>query len=99
MATRSKRAVRLDRRQRARLRLTVLRLGGLLGWGPRDVIGFVEALTGHSWQRCGRSDLEVVRDEFLALRWVIRRKAVRRSACPPTPSAHVSTDNRHAAQY
>jgi hypothetical protein len=76
----------------------VLRLGGLLGWGPRDVIGFAETLTGHSWQRCGRTDLEVIRDEFLALRWVIRRKAVRRSACPPTPCAHVSTDYRHAAQ-
>jgi hypothetical protein len=90
--------VRFRRRERARLRLTVLRLGGLLGWGPRDVIGFAETLTGHSWQRCGRTDLEVIRDEFLALRWVIRRKAVRRSACPPTPCAHVSTDYRHAAQ-
>jgi hypothetical protein len=98
VATRSRRASRTRQRERARLLINVLRLGRLLGWGPRDVIGFAEALTGHSWQHCGRSDLEVVRDEFLALRWVIRRKAARRSVCPPMPSAHADTDYRHAAQ-
>jgi hypothetical protein len=97
VATRSRPAARIRLRERARLRLNVLRLGGLLGWGPRDVIGFVEALTGRTWQHCGRCDLEVVRDEFLALRWVIRRKAARRFVCPPMPSAHASTDYRHAA--
>jgi hypothetical protein len=77
--------VRFRRRERARLRLTVLRLGGLLGWGPRDVIGFTEALTGRTWRQCGRLELEAVRDEFLALRWVIRRKAARRSVRSPIP--------------
>jgi len=99
VVTRSRRAARVRQRERARLRLNVLRLGGLLGWGPRDVIGFAETLTGHSWKRCGRSDLAVVRDEFLALRWVIRRKAARRSVCPPMPSAHASTDCCHVAQH
>lgn len=77
--------MRFRRRERARLRLTVLRLGGLLGWGPRDVIGFTEALTGRTWQQCGGLDLEAVRDEFLALRWVVRRKAARRSVRSPIP--------------
>ena len=77
--------MRLRRQERARLRLSVLRLGGLLGWGPRDVIGFTEALTGRTWRRCGRLDLEAVRDEFLALRWAIRRKTARRALSSPTP--------------
>jgi hypothetical protein len=98
VATRSRRASRTRQRERARLRINVLRLRGLLGWGPRDVIGFAEALTGRTWQHCGRTELEVVRDEFLALRWVIRRKAARRSARPPMPSAHAGTDYRHAVQ-
>src|SRR3954471_7562436 len=85
MATNSRRAVRIPQRKRARLRLRVFRLGGLLGWGPRDVIGFAEALTGRPWRRCGAGDLENVQEEFLALRWVIRRKASRRSLQPPTP--------------
>ena len=87
MATRGRRAVRIRQRKRARLRLVVLRLGGLLGWGPRDVIGFAEALTGRPWRQCGRADLEAVRDEFLALRWAIRRKAARRSCAVRLPSA------------
>jgi hypothetical protein len=70
----------------------------LLGWGPRDVIGFAEALTGQTWQQCGRADLEAVRDEFLALRWAIRRKATRRSLCSSMPSALASTDYDHALQ-
>src|SRR4051812_18605733 len=40
VVTRSKRGIRIHQRKRARLRLGVLRLGALLGWGPRDVIGF-----------------------------------------------------------
>jgi hypothetical protein len=77
--------VQFRRRERTRLRLTVLRLGGLLGWGPRDVIGFTEALTGRTWRQCGRLELEAVQDEFLALRWVIRRKVARRSVRSPIP--------------
>ena len=97
MTRRGRRSARIRQRQRVRLRLVVLRLGGRLGWGPRDVIGFAEALTNRSWRRCGRTDLEAVRDEFLALRWVIRRKAAQRSnrASPPT---FVITDYPHAAQ-
>ena len=84
MTRRGRRSARIRQRQRVRLRLVVLRLGGRLGWGPREVIGFAEALTNRHWRRCGRTDLEAVRDEFLALRWAIRRKSARRSARPPS---------------
>jgi hypothetical protein len=77
----------------------VLRLGGLLGWGPRDVIGFAEALTGRTWRQCGRGDLEAVRDEFLALRWAIRRKAARHPLCSSTPSSLARSDYGHALHH
>lgn len=96
MATRNSRATRFRRRERARLRLSVLRLGGTLGWGPRDVMGFTEALTGRSWQRCGRSDLEAVRDEYLVLLWTIRRKDARRSGHRPTSLVLAGEGYRHA---
>ena len=97
MATRSRRAVRIRQRRRARLRLRVLRLGGLLGWGPRDVIGFAEALTGRPWRRSVASDLETVQDELLALRWVIRRKTARRSVQQPLAIADIHRGHEHAA--
>ena len=55
MTRRGRRSARIRQRQRARLRLVVLRLGGRLGWGPRDVIGFAEALTNRPWRQCGRT--------------------------------------------
>jgi hypothetical protein len=64
----------------------VLRLGGRLGWGPRDVIGFAEALTNRPWRQCGRHELEAVRDEYLALFWAIRRRAARKGHVRPLPS-------------
>lgn len=97
MATPSRRTARIRQRRRARLRPRVLRLGGLLGWGPRDVIGFAEALTGRPWRHCGAPDLETVQDEFLALRWVIRRKAARRSAQQPLAIADIYRGYEHAA--
>lgn len=78
MPRRGRRSARIRQRQRARLRLVVLRLGGRLGWGPRDVIGFAEALTNRPWRQCGRHELEAVRDEYLALLWAIRRRAARK---------------------
>src|SRR3954453_5955587 len=96
MATRNRRTARIRQRRRARLRLWVLRLGGLLGWGSRDVIGFAEALTGRPWRHCGAADLESVQDEFLALRWVIRRKTARRSLLPPNEFALVNRGHQHA---
>jgi hypothetical protein len=97
MTRRGRRSARIRQRQRVRLRLVVLRLGGRLGWGPRDVISFAEALTNRPWLKCGRTDLEAVRDEFLALRWVIRRKSARRSVRPPFPRLTVM-EYRHAAE-
>ena len=97
MTRRGRRSARIRQRQRVRLRLVVLRLGGRLGWGPRDVIGFAEALTNRPWRQCGRMDLEAVRDEFLAIRWVIRRKSARRSIRPPFPKLTLM-EYRHAAE-
>ena len=97
MTRRGRRSARIRQRQHVRLRLVVLRLGGRLGWGPRDVIGFAEALTNRSWRRCGRTDLEAVRDEFLALRWAIRRKSARRSVRPPFLGLTLM-EYRHAAE-
>ena len=76
----------MRQRQRARLRLVVLRLGGRLGWGPRDVIGFAEALTNRPWRQCGRYELEAVRDEYIALLRAIRRGAARKGHLRPLPS-------------
>ena len=97
MTRRGRRSARIRQRQRARLRLVVLRLGGRLGWGPRDVIGFAEALTNRPWRQCDHTDLEAVRDEFLALRWVIRRKSARRSVRPPFPRPNLM-EYRHVAE-
>jgi hypothetical protein len=97
MTRRGRRSARIRQRQRVRLRLVVLRLGDRLGWGPRDVIGFAEALTNRPWRRCGRTDLETVRDEFLALRWAIRRKSAHRSVRPPSPRSTLM-EYRHAAE-
>jgi hypothetical protein len=58
----------------------VLRLGGRLGWSPGEVAAFAEALSGRPWARLDPSELEVVRDEYLALLQVIAAKAARRAA-------------------
>src|SRR3954447_13841453 len=99
VATRSRRAVRIRQRKRSRLRLRVLRLGGLLGWGPRDIIGFAEALTGRPWRRGGSGDLESVRDEFLALVGPFRRRPPRRSVRPPMAITLVSRGYEHAIPW
>jgi hypothetical protein len=64
---------------RARLRAAVLRLGARLGWSARDVAAFAEALTDRPWARLESAELEVVRDEYLALLRVIAAKAARRA--------------------
>lgn len=86
MPRRGRRSARIRQCQRARLRLAVLRLGGCLGWGPRDVIAFAEALTNRPWRQCGRYDLEAVRDEYVALLWAIRRRAARKGHFRPLSS-------------
>ena len=96
MPRRGRRSTRIRQRQRARLRLVVLRLGGRLGWGPRDVIGFAEALTNRPWRQCGRHELEAVRDEYLALLWAIRRRAARRGHYRPLPIDTASEVYGHA---
>lgn len=66
------------RRRRAELRAAVLRLGGLLGWGSRDVIAFAEAVTDRPWRRCGCAEFERVVEEYWAIGRVIEEKRARR---------------------
>ncbi len=66
--------------ERLRLRAGVLRLGGLLGWQPREVIAFAEAVTNRPWRRCGSADFEAVLEEYRSLVRVIHDKADRRAA-------------------
>src|SRR5215207_9108389 len=96
MTRRGRRSAHIRQRHRVRLQLVVLRLGGRLGWGPRDVIGFAEALTNRPWRRCGRHELEAVRDEYLALLWAIRRRAARKGHLRPLPSNIASEVYGHA---
>ena len=66
--------------ERVRLRAAVLRLGGILGWQPREVIAFAEAVTNRPWRHCGSADFEEVLDEYRSLLRVIHDKAERRAA-------------------
>ena len=66
------------RRRRAQLRAAILRLGGLLGWGSRDVIAFAEAVTDRPWRRCGCAEFERVVEEYWAIGRVIEEKRARR---------------------
>jgi hypothetical protein len=73
-------SVRIPPGGHARLRATVLRLGGQLGWPPEEVAAFAVVLTGRPWQSLGRAELETVRDEYLGLLAVVAAKARRRAA-------------------
>ena len=76
-------AAQVASRERPRLRAAVLHLGGVLGWQPRAVIRFSEALTGCPWPRCNDADLAAVLDEYQTLIQVIEMKetkAARRMA-------------------
>jgi hypothetical protein len=75
-------ARRLDDRDRVRMRAAVLRLGTMLGWEPREIIAFTEALTNCSWRQCGCDEFEAVLEEYLAMGRVIQRKVARRRLRP-----------------
>ncbi len=66
--------------ERVRSRTAVLRLGGLLGWKPREVITFAEAVTSRPWSHCTGADFEAVLEEYHALLRAIHDKAERRAA-------------------
>lgn len=66
--------------ERVRLRAAVLRLGGLLGWQPREITAFAEAVTNRPWQNCGPADFEAVLEEYRSLLRAIHDKAERRAA-------------------
>ena len=66
--------------ERARLRSGVLRLGGLLGWQPREVIDFAEAVAGCPWHECGCAEFTAVLEEYRALLLLFRAKMARRGA-------------------
>jgi hypothetical protein len=61
------------------MREAVLRLGGLLGWEPGEVIAFTEGLTGCTWEHCTSAEFAQVVDEFQALVQAIEAKASRRA--------------------
>jgi hypothetical protein len=61
------------------LRITILRLGALLGWSLSEVIAFAEALTDCPWPRAGRHELELVLEEYLTLLRVLQAKRARRA--------------------
>ena len=67
--------------RRARLRDAILRAGARLGWNEGEVVAFAEALVARPWRRCGRSDLELVLGEYVALARVVLARAERQT--PP----------------
>ena len=69
--------------ERSRLRAAVLAAGAQLGWSPHDVIRFAEALTGCSWPRCGRAELDAVLGEYESLLDVIETKSARSARAEP----------------
>lgn len=66
------------RRRRGELRTTVLCLGRLLGWDPREVVAFAEAVNDRPWRRCGCAEFERVVEEYWAIGRVIEEKWARR---------------------
>lgn len=69
---------RRDTHRRRSLRSAVLRLGSLLGWPPRDVIAFTEALSGRRWRHCATSELQLVIGEYQQLAAAIAARRARR---------------------
>ncbi|MCL5107364.1 MAG: hypothetical protein M1401_00525 [Chloroflexi bacterium] len=63
------------RDERLRLREGVLRLGGMLGWQPAEIIAFTEALTNRPWRRCSGSDFRLVLEEYAIIAQLLAGKA------------------------
>ncbi len=82
------------RRRRAELRGAVFTLGGLLGWGSRDVITFAESVTGRPWRRCGCAEFEHVVEEYWAIGRVIQEKRARQGS-----AAAEREGERHVASW
>ena len=78
--SRTPRASRASGGERARLRSGVLHLGGLLGWQPREVIDFAEAVAGCPWHECGCAEFRAVLEEYRAMLPLLRSKARKREA-------------------
>ncbi len=76
------------RDERALLRGAVLRLGGMLGWRPAEVIALAEALTGRPWRRLATGDFRLVLEEYAGLVETLEVKASKHqrgaeAAAPP----------------
>ena len=87
--SRTPRASRASGGERARLRSGVLHLGSLLGWQPREVIDFAEAVADCPWHECGCAEFRAVLEEYRAMLPLLhskveKRKAGGRSASPKT---------------
>ena len=63
--------------KRVRLRAGVLRLGGMLGWEPREVISFAEAVAGCPWRHFGSAEFEMVLEEYRTIAHALRAKTKR----------------------
>ncbi len=64
---------------RCALRRRTMEIGMSLGWRTDEVVAFAECLTGRAWDACGQAELEVVCDEYEAIRRVIAAKRLRRT--------------------
>ena len=61
-----------------RLRRSVLHLGNLLGWSQDEILVFVEAVTGETWDRCESEELLAVVGEYRDIMQVIAVRLARR---------------------
>ena len=91
------RASRASGRERARLRSGVLHLGSLLGWQPREVIDFAEAVAGCPWRECGCAQFRAVLEEYRAMLPLLRSKARKGEAAGRGPGPETAGGGSGAA--
>ena len=84
--------------ERARLRSGVLHLGSLLGWQPREVIDFAEAVAGCPWHECGCTEFRAVLEEYRAMLVLLGSKARKREAASRGPGLTTAVGGSDAAR-
>ena len=92
------RASRASGGERARLRSGVLHLGSLLGWQPREVIDFAEAVANCPWHECGCAEFRAVLEEYRAMLLLFRSKARKREAGCRGPGLTTAVGGSDAAR-
>ena len=91
-------AARAQDAERARLRSGVLHLGSLLGWQPREVIDFAEAVAGCPWHECGCAEFRAVLEEYRAMLPMLHSKAEKREAASRGPNPKTVAGGSDAAR-